>query len=249
MLPIISIVGHSDSGKTTLIERLVPELVRRGYQVGTVKHDVHGFDIDHPGKDSYRHFQSGTMATVISSPAKVAMVRKVSRELRLDEIVHRYLADVDLVLTEGYKQENKLKIELVRVAPGADVFPEILSPPGDLVALAVIGSGQPAVPPGLPVVPPVIPAKAGIHHLTPPPTSYADVPVISADDVTALADHIQQDVLASLPTSSVQLLVDGSAIPLKPIMEAMVANTVTGLISALKGCEHPGKIELRIDKK
>jgi len=226
LLPIISIVGRSDSGKTTLIERLVPELARRGYRVGTVKHDVHGFDIDHPGKDSYRHFQSGSAVTVISSPTKVAMVRKVSNELRLDEIVHRYLADVDLVLTEGYKQENKLKIELVRVEAGADVFPEILSPAADLIGLAVIGKTA----------------------LT-PPASHPDVPVISADDVTALADRIQQDVLASRSAGPVQLLVDGIAIPLKPIMEAMVANSVTGLVSALKGCAHPGKIELRIDTR
>lgn len=225
MLPIISIVGRSGAGKTTLIEKLVPELTRRGYRVGTVKHDAHSFDIDHPGKDSYRHFQSGSMATVISSPAKVAMVRKVSRELRLGEIVHRYLADVDLVLVEGYKQESGLKIELVRAETGADAFPEILSPAPDLIALAVVGSVT-----------------------TAPPAAYADVPVVSADDISALADRALQSLPAEESSEdSVRLMVDGVAIPLKPIMQAMVANTVTGVISALKGCEHPEKIELRVD--
>jgi len=233
MLPIISIVGRSDSGKTTLIERLVPELSRRGYRVGTVKHDVHGFDIDHPGKDSYRHFQAGATATVISSPEKAALVRKVPVELRLDEIVSNYLSDMDIVLTEGFKQENKLKIELVRAEAGADVFPEILSPAGDLIALAVVGS--------------VILAQAGIHPKTEPalPASHEDVPVINADDVTSLADRIQQDVLTR-PSGPVQLMVDGMDIPLKPIMQHMVANSVRGLVSSLKGCSSPQKIVLRI---
>jgi GTPase SAR1 family protein len=56
MIPIVSIVGHSDAGKTTLIEKLIAELTRRGYRVATIKHDAHCFEIDHPGKDSYRHF-------------------------------------------------------------------------------------------------------------------------------------------------------------------------------------------------
>ena len=57
MIPIVSIVGKSDSGKTTLIEKLLPELTRRGYRIATVKHDVHGFEVDREGKDSWRHKQ------------------------------------------------------------------------------------------------------------------------------------------------------------------------------------------------
>ena len=65
---LVAIVGKSDSGKTTLIEKLVPELVRLGLRVGTVKHDAHSFEIDHPGKDSWRHGQAGAEAYVIASP-------------------------------------------------------------------------------------------------------------------------------------------------------------------------------------
>ena len=75
MIPIISIVGKSDSGKTTLIEKIIPELNKRGYRVATVKHDVHGFDIDIEGKDSWRHKNSGAHTVVISSPQKIAMIR------------------------------------------------------------------------------------------------------------------------------------------------------------------------------
>ena len=70
MIPIISIVGKSDSGKTTLIEKLLPELVRRSYRIATVKHDVHGFEVDREGKDSWRHKKAGAHTVIISSPRR-----------------------------------------------------------------------------------------------------------------------------------------------------------------------------------
>jgi molybdopterin-guanine dinucleotide biosynthesis protein B len=100
MIPIVSIVGKSDAGKTTLIEKLIPELKRRGYRVATIKHDAHQFDIDHPGKDSYRHFHAGADWTIIGSPAKLALVRRLDREFTLDEIAAQ-ITDVDLILTEA----------------------------------------------------------------------------------------------------------------------------------------------------
>jgi len=112
--PIVSIVGKSDAGKTTLLEKLVPELTNRGYRVGTIKHDVHGFDIDHEGKDSWRHKQAGACTVVISSPRKVAVVRDVDEEERLDNLVTKYFRDTDIVITEGYKREAKRKIEIFR---------------------------------------------------------------------------------------------------------------------------------------
>lgn len=114
MIPIISIVGKSDSGKTTLIEKLVPELTRRGYRVATVKHDMHGFEVDHEGKDSWRHKQAGAHTVVISSPQKVALIRDVEKDLTLDEIRARWIRDVDLILSEGYKRDVQPKIEVFR---------------------------------------------------------------------------------------------------------------------------------------
>ena len=114
MIPIISIVGKSDSGKTTLIEKLVPELTRRGYRVATVKHDVHGFEVDREGKDSWRHKQAGAHTVVISSPNKVALIRDVEKDLTLDEIRERWIQDVDLILSEGYKKDIQPKIEVFR---------------------------------------------------------------------------------------------------------------------------------------
>jgi molybdopterin-guanine dinucleotide biosynthesis protein MobB len=113
-VPVVSIVGKSDAGKTTLLERLVPELKARGYLVGTIKHDVHGFDIDHEGKDSWRHKQAGARTVVISSPKKVSVIKDVDAEETIDGLASKYFEDVDIILTEGYKRENRPKIEIFR---------------------------------------------------------------------------------------------------------------------------------------
>lgn len=114
MPPIVSIVGKSDAGKTTLLEKLVRELKARGYRIGTVKHDVHGFDIDHEGKDSWRHKQAGACTVAISSPKKLALVKDVESEETLDSLASKYFQDVDIILTEGYKKQDKPKIEVLR---------------------------------------------------------------------------------------------------------------------------------------
>ena len=111
--PIVSIVGFSGSGKTTLLEKLIRELATRGYRVGTVKHDVHGFEMDKPGKDSWRHKQAGAVATIISSPRQIGMVMDVDHDLHPDEL-KRFFSNVDIVFTEGYKEGDKPKVEIFR---------------------------------------------------------------------------------------------------------------------------------------
>lgn len=114
MTPIVSIVGKSDSGKTTLIEKIVPELSRRGYRVTTVKHDLHGFEIDKEGKDSWRHKRAGAQAVVISSPQKVALIRDVDKDMSLEELGDSFGEDTDLILSEGFKKDVQPKIEVFR---------------------------------------------------------------------------------------------------------------------------------------
>jgi molybdopterin-guanine dinucleotide biosynthesis protein B len=114
IIPILSIVGKSDSGKTTLIEKLVPELTRRGYRIATVKHDIHGFEVDREGKDSWRHKQAGAHSVVISSPTKAALIRDVEKDMNLDEIREKLIRDVDLILSEGYKKDVQPKVEVFR---------------------------------------------------------------------------------------------------------------------------------------
>jgi molybdopterin-guanine dinucleotide biosynthesis adapter protein len=131
MIPVISVVGKSNVGKTTLVEKLIKEIKSRGYKVATVKHDVHGFDIDVPGKDTWRHAQAGSDIVVISSPQKLAMISKVEEELSLDQVCER-ISGVDLIMTEGYKRETKPKIEVFRKG----VYDELLCSPDELIAIA-----------------------------------------------------------------------------------------------------------------
>jgi len=120
-VPIVSMVGKSGVGKTTALELVIREIKQRGYRIGTVKHDTHGFEVDKPGKDSWRHGQAGSDAVVISGPRKMALIRQLDRELALDEIVE-LMGDVDLVITEGYKRGEKPKIEVTRQARGTDLL-------------------------------------------------------------------------------------------------------------------------------
>lgn len=115
MIPVISIVGCSNCGKTTYLEKVIRELKDRGYRVATIKHDVHGFEMDKPGKDTWRHAQAGADVVCISSPDKMAMIKKVDQELLLDEVI-AFITDVDIIFTEGYKRESKQKIEVYRQA-------------------------------------------------------------------------------------------------------------------------------------
>ena len=129
---LVAIVGKSDSGKTTLIERVVPELVQLGLRVGTVKHDAHSFEIDHPGKDSWRHGQAGAHAYAIASPERLAFITRLDGEMPLADIARRFFAGFDLVVAEGYKRTAPHRVELFRVGAG---HAEPLCGPGEAIAL------------------------------------------------------------------------------------------------------------------
>ena len=116
MLPIICIVGASNSGKTTFLEKLIPELSGRGYRIGTVKHDAHGFEMDREGKDTWRHRRAGASTIAISSPVQMATIRQTEGELTLEELAGRYFWTEDVLITEGYKRSRFPKIEIFRSA-------------------------------------------------------------------------------------------------------------------------------------
>ncbi|MGB9826747.1 MAG: molybdopterin-guanine dinucleotide biosynthesis protein B, partial [Desulfofundulus sp.] len=103
--PGICIVGTSNAGKTTFLEKLIAEFERRGYRVGTIKHHHGDFEIDKPGKDTWRHARAGARAVCISAPRKIAVVRRVEEELSLEQILP-LLGPVDIVLAEGYKKAD-----------------------------------------------------------------------------------------------------------------------------------------------
>lgn len=114
--PVVSIVAKSGTGKTTLLEKLITEMKRRGYRVGAVKHDAHSFSIDHEGKDSWRLTQAGADTMLITSPAKVAMIKQnpANQEPLLTDTIAEYCGDLDIVLTEGFKRSSMPKIEVQR---------------------------------------------------------------------------------------------------------------------------------------
>lgn len=116
MIPIVCVVGASNSGKTTFLEKLIPDLRGRGYRVGAVKHDAHSFEIDHEGKDTWRLSRAGAGTVVIASPQKVAAVRETSEEMDLDAVVGRFFWNEDIVITEGFKRSRFPKVEVFRTA-------------------------------------------------------------------------------------------------------------------------------------
>lgn len=111
-IPVISVVGTSKSGKTTLVEKLVASFTARGYQVGVIKHARH-FEVDYPGKDSWRYRQAGAKVVVLASAERMALMRSWQEEWPPEEII-KAMPDVDMVITEGYKWGNLPKIEVYR---------------------------------------------------------------------------------------------------------------------------------------
>ena len=116
---IVSIVGKSKSGKTTLIEKLIKELKSRGYRVATVKHVFHAMAFDQPEKDSWRHIEAGSEATIIRSQDRMVLIKPVAPEVTLDEVARVFGESYDIILAEGFKQDDAPKIEVHRRENGA----------------------------------------------------------------------------------------------------------------------------------
>jgi len=124
---VVGFAGFSGSGKTTLVEQLIPALKLRGQRVSVVKHAHHSFDIDHPGKDTWRHREAGAFEVLAASPRRLVLMREL--EAIAEHSVHDLLAqlrsDVDWVLVEGFKQSDLPKVEVWRQANGKPLrFPE-----------------------------------------------------------------------------------------------------------------------------
>lgn len=114
MLPVVSIVGHSQSGKTMLLERLIGEFKGRGYRVAAVKHTCQEFEMDKPGKDTWRYSEAGSDAVVISAPRKVAMIKPQDNNESIKGILRLLGEDFDIVLIEGFHEAHVPKIEVHR---------------------------------------------------------------------------------------------------------------------------------------
>ncbi len=120
---VFGVIGWKNAGKTTLMERLVTEITGRGFSVSTVKHAHHTFDVDHQGKDSWRHREAGAREVLVSAGHRWALMSELrgAPEPPLAELLARF-SPVDLILIEGYKRDSHAKIEAWRAATGAPVI-------------------------------------------------------------------------------------------------------------------------------
>ena len=131
MQPIISIVGKSDAGKTTLLEELIAELGRRDYKVAVIKHSNEDVEYDTANKDTWRFSQAGSQVSAISSTHNLAIFKKLEHDISPEELSCITEGDCDLILTEGFKQGNYPKIEVHRKELGSD----LVSSPQQLIAV------------------------------------------------------------------------------------------------------------------
>ena len=160
-IPVVTVIGKSGSGKTTLMEKWIFEMKRRGFKIGTLKHHFHaGFEVDQPGRDSWRHARAGSEHVIIAAPDKIASYRLLQQEIKFENILKEF-KDLDLILVEGYKSANQPSIEVVRLENGI----QLISDPKQRIA--VVSDADLVV----------------------------GVPVMGLDDISALADLIEKDIL------------------------------------------------------
>ncbi|WP_066892845.1 molybdopterin-guanine dinucleotide biosynthesis protein B [Clostridium nigeriense] len=128
---VVNIIGEkSNVGKTIVMEGVIKELKKRGLSVATIKHDVHGFDIDKEGKDTYRHRKAGSETVIISSNKRMALIKEVKEEVPLNELLS-FAKDKDVILVEGYKNSNLRKFEIYR----KDFSKKLISSKENLIAI------------------------------------------------------------------------------------------------------------------
>ena len=121
MPPVVCIAGRPQSGKTTLLAKLIPELRKRGHRIATIKHVAHHFEFDKEGKDSWKHSDAGSECVILSSPHKIAIAQNTDHDLTPTELVRFVPDDIDIVLAEGFKESKELKIEVHRRKVGEPV--------------------------------------------------------------------------------------------------------------------------------
>lgn len=132
MSKVINIIGEkSNVGKTFVMEGLIRELKSRNLSIATIKHDVHGFDIDKKGKDTYKHREAGSETVIISSSSRLAIIKELKEETKLYDLIN-IARDKDIILVEGYKNSNLRKIEVYRNG----VSNKIITPKDNLIAVA-----------------------------------------------------------------------------------------------------------------
>lgn len=221
-IPIVSFVGKSGSGKTTVLEKIITRLVKKGYRVGTIKHDAHGFEIDYEGKDSWRHKQAGAKTVVLSSPQKVAVVKDVKEEMTVDALKFNFLNNnLDIIITEGYKKAKNPKIEVIRRGVKGSKGQRVKSVcTGDEYLIAYATDAK-------------VKTK---------------LPCFDINNAKSIAAFIEKRFLKDKVEQKIHLMVNGKDVSLKPFIAKLLIDSVSGMIRSLKDCETANEIDIRIKK-
>ena len=215
MHPIISMVGKSSSGKTTLLEQIIAQLKQRGYKVAFVKHSHHAFELDTSSKDTWRLSQAGSEISAIKSLDNLAIFKRMDHYFEPQEISNFVLWDYDLILTEGFKGSSYPKIEVHRHEQGED----LLTAPEQLLAV-----------------------------ITDEPLK-VDVPQFSRNEVTKIADLIEQAMLDQQKEDSVDLIVNGTYVPISPSLKNLLSRTLIAMIPDQKDNENLKTLHLSLRRK
>jgi len=216
MVPIICFVGSSDCGKTTLLEKVIKVLKNKGYKVGVIKNDTHGFEIDKEGKDTYRLKQAGANSVIISGPDKYAIISDTDKFYTLDDFAF-YIGDkTDIILTEGFKSSKKPKIELFLDGISTDI---LCKDDETLIAVATNNNEK-------------------VKMLT-------NRPILDINNPEEISDFIEQHYL-NKKKRKLFLMVNGKKIKIKDFVEDIVTSTIIGMVSELKDCNNPKDIRIVI---
>jgi len=199
---VVSVVGNSGAGKTTLIERLLRELSRRKYRVAAVKHCPQGFDMDAEGKDSWRFTEAGASGVFLTSPGRVGLIEDMEPVPGLKSIAEHYFPSFDIVLGEGFSEDKEVA-KIVVLRKGVSDY--VQSPQDDILALV---------------------SDFEIK---------ADKPVFNADDVSGIADFIEQLLVGeSGVEGSVTLIINKKPVPLNAYVQSVIKKVIMGIIDTLK---------------
>jgi molybdopterin-guanine dinucleotide biosynthesis protein B len=196
MRSIISIVGKSDSGKTTLLEKLIAELKQRDYKVAVVKHSHHTDALDTAEKDTWRFTQAGSVLSAINSLDHLAIYRRIDHFFDPREISSNILWDYDIILTEGFKGSPFPKIEVHRAEQGSELLTD------SQLLLAVVTDKPLTV----------------------------NVPQYTHDDVSGIADLIENKIKSLNRRNDIDLVVNGTSIPVSPLLQDVLTRTLLAMI-------------------
>jgi molybdopterin-guanine dinucleotide biosynthesis protein MobB len=215
MRSIISFVGKSSSGKTTLLEKVIAELKKRGYKVAIIKHSHHKDDLDTAAKDTWRFTQAGTELSAINSLDHLAIYRRMDKFFDPQDIANFVLWDYDILLTEGFKGSNYPKIEVHRAEQGK----ELLTDPKLLLAV-----------------------------VTDEPLDI-DVPQLSRDDVSGIADIIEKKVITRKGGTDLTMIINGKTTPLSPQLEDTLSRTLSAMIPDLQNNGNIQSLHISLRRK